>query len=642
MAKIMSTIPDKPVAIDEDISFKGLKNPIHLVIIGFSTRAILDAARKTGKQIMNVVIIEPDLEVFHQTLKREYIADIINDETVDIIAGIPVSELGWHLHKSFSTQNKKGHRLATAINPEVYVDAFVYQNEKGELLPVAKEITEIVYDAAKQVYLSLGCASDTFFRWEQTLRNIDNIKTSFQIKSLFNKFKDMPAIVVGGGPSVEDFITSHKKYDLNNRAIIIACDAALPRLLKEGIRPHLVTRCERKLSQIFSGVTKDQTKDVFYAAYPWTPPEFFDLFEDKIMLFRGNGICTWSGFQPGEVNGGVSAANAALEIAYLLGVKEIYTTGIDLCFIDDKSHVAGTEVEFDIEASKPKWFKIVNNEGAEVTTIPVWFRCLNEYNHAVLKHVDLKIPFYNTSIKGAKIEGTKVLGWDDAIKNLTQKFDVVALIRNNLTKHTPEFAKKFDERKSKTLGMLKSFGKDVEKLFLYLDDYMLTGIREEERCLNQLKVHSDPKEFFINVKSVQNSLAAVYMKGADQVDKFKDKYLGDIMFSLTVLDCCMTDFFQTENRLAGLKNVVGTEHERIKAHIALNMSLYRILQTYAGRLLNLLEGGAKGFKYDGLIDDCKPEESSIAAVTLEPKESKLILPSQYKKKTKKQKDLIIQ
>lgn len=613
MSALIEAHPETPVPIDTDIRVDGLKNPTFLVIIGFSTTKVLEAVKKSSKkEITNVLIIEPSLSIFHQTIKRSWIADLVKEEIVDLLVGIPPHEMGPHLHRIFTHADAKlGPRTSRCAQPEVICDPFAYPVDDPEAQKVVQEISKAVTDANRQVFLSMGCASDSFFRWEQTIRNEKNLQNSYRAQALYDKFQDTPVVVLGAGPSMQDFIQNYHEGELGKRALIIACDAALGKLLRHGIRPHLVTRCERKLTTIFDGVSRSETKDIYYAAYPWTPPEYFDLFERSFMLFRDNGVCRWTGYKPGAVNGGVSSANAALELAFLLGSKEIYLSGVDLCFLDGKSHVEGTEVEFDVEKSKPKWTEIEGNDGSKVTTIPVWYRCLQEYRGTIFKHAG-KAEVFNLSQHGAKIEGAKVIGWEEAIdriKHAEPKDTPLGRIEKYLDKHASGYADALQEKKKEAVQYLKSCAHDLKKLFLLMDDILLTARREEERVIGQLKTYMDPTEYFANVASIKKTLTTLYQEPARQVDQFKERHYSNELFNYLVLDTCQFDLFQTENKCHALKNLQELEHERIRLYVHAHIQLFRIYSYYIDRMLILMTQGPD-MKVEYIQDayDVPPEE----------------------------------
>jgi hypothetical protein len=583
---------EKPIPMDDDVKVTGLKNPTCLVILGFSTLNVLKAAKENKKEIKHVVIIEPDLGVFHQTIRRELITDTIKDPSIDLIVGVDGGELRTQLYKVFTHSDPtRGPRAAFSMQPEIVYDPFVFPAKDGRADPRVEELTRAVLDASKQVGLSMGCAADSFSRWERMIQNEKSMAESYRIQPLFEKFKDVPAIVVGAGPSMKDFIDAYHEHKLADRALIIACDASLKLLLDSGVTPHVVTRCERKFTKIFSGVTHEMARGVYYAGYPWCAPEYFELFPKSFMLFRDNGVCKWTQYEPGSVNGGVSSANAALELAFLLGCKEIVLTGVDLCFLDGRSHIEGTEVEFDIEKSKPKWTQIPGNEGETVTTIPVWYRCLNEYQQTLFKYQGRGANVFNTSLKGAQIAGTRVMPWSELQALFKAEKKIPKLIEASLEKHPPGYEETYKKKKAETLKFMKSVVHELEKVFLFIDDAMLTCKREEEKVIGQIKAHSDPNEFFANVKSVQDSLSKIYEEPARQIDQFKQKYYTNPLFSETLIDMCQLDYFQTENKCSGLRNNLSLDHERLKTYVTLQMLLFRIFHYYAKHFVTLLDKG---------------------------------------------------
>lgn len=592
-----------------------MKNPACTVIAGFSSPHIFRHLRDSEKLIKHVIIIEPDLAVLKGCMERWFVGDILERDDVDLLIGIPPSEIVGHMYKIMTTIDKHGQSRAMSCQiPEVVHDPFAYPPLDGKLNPVVSEVHAYVTDSSKQVFLSMGCASDSFYRWEQLVLNEKNMESGYKVSGLFDKFDDMPVVVLGAGPSLKDFISVAKEYDIENRAIIIACDAALGLLLKENIRPHIVTRCERKLTGIFTGVKKEDTKDIFYAAYPWCAPEFFDLFQESFMLFRDNGVCKWSTLTPGSVNGGVSSANAALELAYMMGSKHVIMSGIDLCFLDGKTHIEGTEVEFSIEKSKPKWAAIKCNDGEERMSIPVWKRCLNEYAGTIMKYTSVagnphRTP-YNTSLQGAKIPNTSVKSFTELshlFKPLTQ-LPVSRIREKCLGKHTKEEIDKYKETKSESIKRLTGFRKELDKLLSDLEDTWLIAGREEDRVISEAKQTVHRYEFFGTVNSISKSLINVYKEPCRRIDEMRKMLLSDNLFCYSVADICQVDFFQSENKCNGLKNLVKEEFQRLKDYVVIQRHMLIMFGFYLNKVINLLNDGPDRevtFKTEGWDNDTR-------------------------------------
>ncbi|MCP3880499.1 MAG: motility associated factor glycosyltransferase family protein [Sulfitobacter sp.] len=590
---VLAKFEPRTVAVVDNLRFPELDDPKYLVIIGFSSMKVLETVMRTGKEIDYVLIIEPDMSVFHGTIMREYIGTVLNNPRIDCIFGVPPAQLGPCLHKIFSKIDEYGARQWRCLSPEVIFDPFVY----GIDHPVFKQVRQVVSDTARNLFEQMGCSLDNHLRWEQFYKNRKNIQDAWKVAPLIRQFSACPVIVVGAGPSCKEFIEQCKTRDLTDKALVIACDAVMPLMLREGIKPHIVLRCERALTRIFKGVTREDTKGIYFAAYPWVDYAFFDLFDDHIMLFRDNGLCRWSGYTPGEVNGGVSSANAALELALLLGAKQIILTGVDCCFIDNRTHVPGTEVEVDVEESKATRTQVPGNAGEPVTTTPVWFRCLLEYQNTISKHtsgIDNPPRVINTSLKGAKIEGAQLVPWPEVV--LTDEVHAGGKIQQHLERHIRADEAAFREKVKQTLEYLREAKYAMETLFLESDDALLLAMREQHKCMQQLKSHVVASEFFNNVEGLDAGLTKMFAEAVKLIDAFKLKWISDPRFQFTLIDICRNEHSRTENQVGALRNRVRFEHERMRQYCLLHLANIRILHTYCDKLIRMLEEPDKYFE----------------------------------------------
>ena len=579
------------VPTEVDVEITGIKNPLCAVILGLSTSRVLDKLFESNKRIDHVIVIEPEIGRFHATLRRHMLAHHLNNEKIDFLVGIPMDELQFHLHECMSRFDKKlGSRANSSLVPEIIPDPFIY-GAKGTHPMDAKALTSYVVGASNQVFQSMGCSADTYSRFHQVSRNFKNLEDCHSFKGLVDRFKDTPAICVGGGPSVEDFIKVCKKENHHKKSLIIAVDAVLRRLLKEGIKPHIVVRCERKLTYIFEGLTKEDVKGITYVAYPWCPPEFFDLFEDKVMVYRSNGICNWTGLPHHSLDAGVSSGNAVVETAWALGVKNCVVTGIDLCFINDKTHCDGTMVEFDPMKSVKLHSKIKGNNGKEVTTIPVWARCLNEFQNTMQKFKKKKpMNVYNTSLNGAYVHGFIVKPWSDLLYLFKKEIHPEKRLRENLTKINQKDKDSFEKKKAETIVFLDKVIKDLNELFISFDDSLNNNIREERKCMEQLKCVMETKEFFTSARKIEKSLFGVYKDPSTKSENLKSALYNSKLFTEILADTVQLDIFKTENRVRSINNLIECEHEKAKSHVNYHFSLFKLFKYYATEIKDLIAG----------------------------------------------------
>jgi len=590
--KALDKNKEEPIPVEDEVIVQGLKNPLCVVVLGLGTSRVLEEIIKLDKTVAHIIVIEPSLNRFHATLRRHFMPHILEDKRVDFLIGVPDNEIQQHIYQTLTRfHDNEGSRAQTCLQPEVIPDPFVYGPGGVLGAEAGKVLADKVMSASQAVFQSMGCASDTFNRWIQSSKNFDTLQTSYSIDKAYDKFSDMTHIVVGGGPSMEEFIKECKEKDLTKKACIIACDASLRRLLKEGIRPHFVTRCERKLTSIFEGVNREDTDNIYYVAYPWTDVKFFELFKNPVMVFRTNGICNWSGYKHASLNGGVSSANAGLQLAYELGAKDIVITGIDLCFIDNKSHVTGTKVEFDIEKSRPLWKEVTNNEGKTVTQIPVWKRCHGEYENSILKYKQKrKMKVYNTSQKGVQIAGTTLKKWDELDHLFKKNVDPLKRIKRLIHKFPKSEKAKFEKRIENSIGYLKAMRKDLKEVFSGLDDSINNNLREEKKCIMQLKSQYEPREYFRILNDVFKSLKEIYGAPCKLIDDFKAQHYTGNEFSQLITDTLQLDIFKAENKIRSLKNTIVHPHERMKHYVSLHAQVFHLIDYYAQEMIALFEG----------------------------------------------------
>jgi len=558
--EILKKAPERVVPIDKHIIFKGVKNPLVTVFVGFSTKRLVEAIRRKKKEIRHICIIEPDVAVFKHLVATEDISELLSDPTIDFVLGNSGETIIPELFKIFTKpmDAKTGISRTTLIaNMEILVDPF--SNAAEEHKKRALHTVELVQQTVQQIKLSMGCPDDQFRRFELMIDNKENMYNSWKIKGLYEKFKDTPAIVLGGGPSLDDFIKAYKKDKTLQNSMIIAVDAVLKKLLDNGIRPHIVTRCERKLTNIFEGVKKEDTKGIYYAAYPWTPPEFFELFEDSFYLFRQNGVCLFTKIDHGFVDGGVSSGNAALEIAIVLGCKDIVLSGIDMCKgPKGETHVGGTQVEFNTERSKAKHTEIKTNAGKKAITIPVWERCRKEYMQTIDKwnKKGKKLNVINTATNGAVIPLTTYKKWDELSGIFADNQNIPAMMKKYRAKVTAVEKKRFEE-------ILKEAKKQIKR---YLDitniaeglafDAKRTAMREIEKLVMTSKANtSDAYELIMSLRTNQANLDKLWGNVSDAIDQnFKQKLYPELMFRVLIFDVLQLQLFHYENSTNALLN----------------------------------------------------------------------------------------
>lgn len=177
-------------------------------------------------------------------------------------------------------------------------------------------------------------------------RNITTFIGSPGAAVFYDRFRDVPAIVVAAGPSLTasiDFIRHNR-----DRAVIIAVDTAYRILRSRGIEPHfcLVVDPQVVNARYFEGSLPGSTVLI---ADPTVHPSVF-------RLFRGRVAVTGVAFQlmkwmericgeKGEIAHGGSVSTNAYDFAKRLGASPVILTGQDLAFTGGYAHARGSYLD---------------------------------------------------------------------------------------------------------------------------------------------------------------------------------------------------------------------------------------------------------------------------------------------------------
>lgn len=168
---------------------------------------------------------------------------------------------------------------------------------------------------------------------------------------------DMPAIVIGSGPSLDRSIETLRA--IRDRVILFCSGSALRPLLKAGIRPDFHCELENgwaSFNSVWQTVreTGHDLKGITLIASTTVYPKLVSLFEERILYFRDSVSSTglWSPDQTGIHGTAPTCTNLALRAATLLCFKELYLFGVDLGTRDALQHHTKESVYY-----KDKWWQ---------------------------------------------------------------------------------------------------------------------------------------------------------------------------------------------------------------------------------------------------------------------------------------------
>ena len=175
------------------------------------------------------------------------------------------------------------------------------------------------------------------------VRQMENLAENRTSSScLKNTFKEKTAVLLGGGPSLDEIIPWLKSN--RDRVVVLAVSRICRRLLECGLTPDMVFSVDPQ--QISFDISKElfhfHHKTLFVHAYHVSPP--------LLAQWRGKSVYSGPRFPwKTDLNvGTLSAAgptvtNTALSSAIAMGFSQVLLAGVDLCFSrEGYSHAQGS------------------------------------------------------------------------------------------------------------------------------------------------------------------------------------------------------------------------------------------------------------------------------------------------------------
>ena len=294
-------------------------------------------------QTQAVIIIEKDLEMFMCAMNAVDITSIISNPRVHFFVGVPLNQL-YTLLRTHYQKHMQELLMCGATQP-----LFLYPAMKiGKDYYI--QVVQILFESLFHSIQNYGnCPEDSLIGLENMLDNVTEIVNNPGINLLYDRFKGRPAVIVATGPSLKK--NMHLLKGLEDKALIISVDASLKLLMKNGLKPHMVTSLEREhaVEQFFDDFDPEEVKDVYMTACPVLFNHVYQSYTGpQIIVYRNFDHFKWLGIERGILDIKLSSSNMAFKIAEALGCDPIILVGQDLAYGEnDETHA--TEVPFTSE-----------------------------------------------------------------------------------------------------------------------------------------------------------------------------------------------------------------------------------------------------------------------------------------------------
>jgi hypothetical protein len=249
-----------------------------------------------------------------------------------------------------------------------------------------------------------------FLLFQNFVRNLRHLQSSFYANKLFGKFRGIPAIVCGAGPSLQEAIPLLRT--LENKALIIAGGSTLAALSSQGINPHFGMAVDPNLEE-YRRLRNSFAFEVPLLYSTRVFPEIFQTANGPFGYMRtgiGGIPEMWMDEELGLLDPliGMDLSQDALSVTSIclawgefLGCNPILLSGVDLAYTDGKRYAQGVADESVDEkegGAVDRILKRKDRSGKPIYTAIRWLMESSAFSHFASKHP--KTTFLNTTVGG--------------------------------------------------------------------------------------------------------------------------------------------------------------------------------------------------------------------------------------------------
>jgi hypothetical protein len=307
-----------------------------LFVYGVGLGYYYDAAKEwLGKDAENhLVFIEDDLGVLKKFLCTEKGTEILLDRQVQL-----------HYFPSGAEGETMLHWVTTYfVSLQLEVSALdVYSRTRSDTYTQIKSFLmheSVVKNQQLAEYMRQG---RTFFK--NFYSNLSQLHKSYHGNQLFQKFKGVPAIICGAGPSLDKNFECLK--GLKDKALIFGGGSSLNALSTRGFLPHFGAGIDPNPPQLQRLLTNYAFElPFFYRSRMFH--QAFNTIEGPRLYMTGTGgyhCSDWFeerlGIDGEFIDEGHNVVNFSAEIARSLGCSPIIFVGMDLAYTDLKAYAGG-------------------------------------------------------------------------------------------------------------------------------------------------------------------------------------------------------------------------------------------------------------------------------------------------------------
>lgn len=313
-----------------------LTNPLLLVFYGFDLGGhVRHYLTHADARAVHHVVVERSTAVFRQALACADWTDVLADDHFHWAIGESPARLARWAFEYFLS----GERLCMSVRwhnvvwlPRAATDGPYY-------VAAARALTQ----GREQRLLGVTANPEDEFRGLfHVTANLDDLARTPLFDGLAGAFAGKPGIVVATGPSLNEALPALRAAA--DRAVLFACDSAVPVLLAAGIRPHFIGCLERVVATQQVIAQLPPLPDSWLVALPVVSAETLAAYAGpRLFTIPQSGEYRWLFASAPQHWYGPSVATMACAGLTQLGCDPILLVGQDLAFDrgSGRSHAVG-------------------------------------------------------------------------------------------------------------------------------------------------------------------------------------------------------------------------------------------------------------------------------------------------------------
>lgn len=366
--------------------------------------------------LRKLIILEDDLGVIASFLHIKIACDVLSDPQVYL--------------EHFSNTDEEIESLTNRFNVKrLEISGFV--SKKG--------LKDLRLKLLRKTALTHALHLDRLHGYQpfsNFCENLKHVPGSFYANRLLGKFKNVPAVICGAGPSLSKTINTLK--GLENRALIIAGGSTLAALSSEGVMPHLGMAIDPNVEE-YRRLKNSFAFEVPLLYSTRVHPSIFQTCNGPFGYMR-SGIGglpeLWMEEELGLLDPllgknlseeTVSVTGICLALAVEMGCNPILINGVDLAYTGGKHYAAGVteheEIEFEkVDAEKTAADQILkrkDREGNAIYTAVRWVMEAASISHFAKNHPEVE--FINSTVGGLGFEGIDYVPISQAVQGFKER-----------------------------------------------------------------------------------------------------------------------------------------------------------------------------------------------------------------------------